>query len=203
MVDIYDPPPSVEHILGKLRPGDILTHCCVPAGNSLANSLARLELARQTRGRGIVLDIGHGMGSFSFRVAERMGEAGLWPDTISTDLHTGCIHGPVFDLPTTMSKLLCAGMPLADVLASVTSRPRAALGEPACATLAPGQAADIAVLRLSEDCEFIDVQGERRVGPLFECLLTVRDGRIIYQNPRMRYTIKHHYAGKSARKGIA
>jgi predicted amidohydrolase len=99
-----------------------------------------------------------------------------------------------------MSKLLCAGMPLADVLASVTSRPRAALREPAVKALAPGQAANIAVLRLAEDCEFVDVQGERRAGPLFHCLLTLRQGKIIYQDPRMPYVSKHHYAGRSARR---
>ena len=44
---------------------------------------------------------------------------GFYPDTISSDIHKLCIDGPAFDQVTTMSKFLCMGMPLPDVVAAI------------------------------------------------------------------------------------
>ena len=69
------------------------------------------------------MDVAHGIGSFSFEVAKRAIAAGYPPFTISTDTHILGINGPVYDLPTTMTKLCSAGMDLVDVIEAVTASP--------------------------------------------------------------------------------
>ena len=163
MVDIYDPPPAVEEILGRLRPGDLLTHCFVPRGTASPPTPDRLELVRAARARGVLLDVGHGMGSFSFADAEALLAAGIEPDTISSDLHTGCLHGPAYELLTVLSKLVAVGLPFDRALVAATDTPRRAFGlEPV--TLGGGglrapTGADLAVLNVGETCAFDDVAG--------------------------------------------
>ena len=67
-------------------------------------------------GAGSFSDIGHGSGSFGFRTAEAMLTAGFLPDVISSDVHALSINGPAFDQLVTMSKFLCLGMELVDVI---------------------------------------------------------------------------------------
>ena len=99
--------------------------------------------------RGVLFDVGHGSASFSWTVAELAAGVGFWPDIISTDIHIGSINGPVYDLPTVMTKMLMVGMPLADVVAASTAAPARALGVGGVAgSLAVGREADIAVLDL-------------------------------------------------------
>ncbi len=69
----------------------------------------------EARDRGVIFDIGHGMGSFAFKTARAMLANGFAPDCISSDVHALCIEGPAFDLLTTMSKFLCLDMPLVEV----------------------------------------------------------------------------------------
>ena len=73
-------------------------------------------VVREARERGVLFDIGHGKGSFAFKTARAMLANGFMPDTISSDVHALCINGPAFDQVTTMSKFLCLGVPLADVI---------------------------------------------------------------------------------------
>ena len=161
MVHIGASPPSLAEIVPLLREGDIITHCASgqAAGRGAVDPAA--ILAYQGK---IVFDIGHGAGGFAFDVAEAQLEAGMPPHTISTDLHQRCLHGPAFDLPTTMAKLLALGMSLPDVLAAVTSTPARVLGLDA-GTLAAGAAADIAVFSLEEgNFPLADAHGQVRVG---------------------------------------
>ena len=72
----------------------------------------------EARERGVIFDIGHGMGSFAFKTARVMLDNGFMPDCISSDVHALCIDGPAFDLLTTMSKFLCIDMPLVEVIRS-------------------------------------------------------------------------------------
>jgi dihydroorotase len=116
--------------------------------------------------RGVLLDIGHGSGGFAFDVLERQLAEGIRPDTISTDLHARSLHGPVFDLPTTMAKLLAAGLPLAEVVAATTERPARILGLPG-GRLAAGAPADLAVFALrEEEFEVTDAHRQVRRSPL-------------------------------------
>jgi dihydroorotase len=127
-------------------------------------------------------DVGHGSGGFSFAVAEALINSGLAPDVISSDLHQLSVIGPGFDLPTTMSKLLAAGMPLTEVIAAATWRAAVAIGREAhCGVLAGGRRADIAVLRQrTEELVLFDSYLERRhTAEMLGCEATVAGGRIL------------------------
>jgi dihydroorotase len=161
MVHIGAPPPALGDILEMLRPGDIVTHCA--SGHAAARG-GLDPAARAAYQNGVFFDIGHGMGSFAFDVAQAQLDAGMPPHTISTDLHQHCLHGPAFDLPTTMAKLLAIGMGLPEVLAAVTATPARALGLDA-GTLRAGAAADVAVFRIEEGrFPLTDVEGRVRTG---------------------------------------
>ncbi len=167
MVHIGNGPPAVLDVLAFLKPGDILTHCCTGASMRLIDTEGRpLEDARRARDAGVILDIGHGAGSFDFEVAEAMLRHGLPPDVISSDIHQLSIRGPMFDLPTTLSKFLTLGMSLPDVIAAATARPASAMGMAGqVGTLAIGALADIALFRIETgEFAFDDVFKHRRVG---------------------------------------
>ena len=68
------------------------------------------------RQRGVLFDMGHGKGSFSWKTARAMIAEGFMPDTISSDVHALCINGPAYDQVTTLSKFLALGLNLRDVL---------------------------------------------------------------------------------------
>ena len=160
MVHIGTAPPTLDEVLDLLRPGDIVTHCASGIAAPLGRSM------HAARDRGVLLDIGHGSGGFAFDVLERQIAAGLAPDTVSTDLHARSLHGPVFDLPTTMAKLLAAGLPLDEVVAAATVRPARALGLRG-GTLAVGAPADLAVFRLEEGAfPLVDAHRQLRHAPL-------------------------------------
>ena len=94
----------------------------------------------------MIFDIGHGMGSFAFATARTMLANGFIPDCISSDVHALCIDGPAFDLLTTMSKFLCLGLPLVDVVRAATIHPASALRRPDLGTFQKGAAGDASML---------------------------------------------------------
>jgi dihydroorotase len=184
MVHTDLPPPSRREVLPLLRKGDILTHAFRPFPNgptvdpgAAGRILPELWEARE---RGVVIDIGHGMGSFSFESAEACLAGGFLPDVISSDVHALCIDGPAYDLPTTMSKLLSLGMPLERVIAAATVAPAQAIGRSDLGTLRPGGPADVTVLAdQTGSFQYMDVTGRtmtgrRRLLPV----LTVMGGRM-------------------------
>ncbi len=166
MCHIDRPPPRYEEVLAALRPGDILTHCFRPAPNAPVTADGRVrEACHQARERGVAFDIGHGMGSFSFDVAERMLAGGFAPDIISSDVHALCIDGPAFDNLVTMSKLLCLGMPLGEVVRAASATPARLLLRPDLADLSAGSTGDATVLALEEGAfDYQDVTGASMTG---------------------------------------
>ncbi|HLE45287.1 MAG TPA: amidohydrolase/deacetylase family metallohydrolase [Methylomirabilota bacterium] len=164
MVHVGDTPIGLPEILEELRPGDIVTHCFHGRGEGILDERGQvLGEARRAAARGVHFDVGHGRGSFAFAVARRALAQGFRPGTISSDLHVYNVDGPVFDLATTMSKFLHLGLSLDEVVAMTTAAPAGALrGAAALGTLAPGAAADVTLLELSEGrFELEDAQGER------------------------------------------
>src|SRR5689334_15884922 len=128
MAHIDEPPPSYEDVLERLRPGDVLTHCFRPFPNSPVTGQGSIKPAvLEARQRGILFDVGHGMGSFAFKTARAMLAAGFMPDTISSDIHVLNLDGPVFDQATTLSKFLNLGAPLVDVIRATTANAAAAI----------------------------------------------------------------------------
>src|SRR3954453_16103264 len=166
MCHIDHPPPSYEEVVGRLRPGDILTHAFRPFPNSAATAQGTVKkVVLQARERGVLFDIGHGKGSFAFKTARAMLANGFPPDTISSDIHTLCIDGPVFDQTTTLSKLLCLGMPLADVIAATTINAAMAIQRLELGSLRPGSAGDATLLRLEDGrFDYVDSVGEHLQG---------------------------------------
>jgi dihydroorotase len=168
--------------LPRLRAGDIITHCY--HGEEIAGILDKggkvSSVVREARDRGVIFDIGHGLGSFSYDVGRRAMEDGFPPDTISSDLHALNIDGPVFDLPTTMSKFINLGMPLEEVIARTTVEPAKAIGRSGdLGHLSVGAPGDVAVMALETgQFDLVDsykqvLHGDRRL----TCRASVRDGK--------------------------
>jgi dihydroorotase len=152
MVHVGAGPPTLDDVLALLRPGDIVTHCAsgIAAGANPDGVLVSPALVA-AHAAGVRFDLGHGSGGFAFDVLAAQLEAGLEPFTVSTDLHARSLFGPVFDLPTTMTKLLALGLPLEQVVGAATVQPALALGLPdGLGTLAVGAPADLAVFELQE-----------------------------------------------------
>jgi dihydroorotase len=166
MAHIDHPPPSYEEVLARLRGGDILTHAFRPFPNAPVTMQGTVKKAvLEARKRGVLFDIGHGKGSFAFRTARAMLANGFLPDTISSDVHALCINGPAFDQVTTMSKFLCLGMPLAQVIAASTLNAAIALRRPELGSFKPASAGDATILSVSEGSfDYVDVVGEHLTG---------------------------------------
>ena len=182
MVHPNDAPVPLADILGEMRAGDMITHCYQGrAGGILDEGGALRPEVKEAAERGVVFDVGHGQGSFSFQVAERALSQGLPPGTISSDLHFYNVHGPVFDLATTMSKFLLLGLDLGDVLTRTTAAPARLFGLDDClGALKEGYLADITILALREgrftfeDCETEIRTGTRKLEPA----AVIKGGRI-------------------------
>lgn len=162
MVHIDEPPPTYEAVVDRLRPGDVLTHCFRPFPNTPMHADGRIKQAvMEARARGVVFDIGHGMGSFSWATARAMAAHEFWPDTISSDVHALCIDGPAHDLLRTMTKFLALGLPLAKVITMTTQNPAMALRRPALGSLAIGSTGDASIIALEDNAiDLEDVEGE-------------------------------------------
>ena len=150
MVHVIDMTPGLAWLLPHLRRGDIVTHCFHGNEGGILDDTGRvLPAALSARERGVLFDVGHGIGSFAYRVARSAISQGFAPDTISSDLHAHNVGGPVFDQATTLSKLLHVGMELGEVIRAATSTPALAVRRAgAIGALAPGQPADVSLLEL-------------------------------------------------------
>jgi len=188
MVHISFGPPAVEEVLPFLKPNDVLTHCFTGHPMRIVDAEGRLlDTAKRAWDSGVVMDVGHGTGSFSFETAEALMAAGRKPDVISTDLHQLSVNGPAFDLPTTLSKFLHLGMSLREVVEAASARPAGVLGlDSEVGTLRPGSRADIALFRLYQgDFPFQDIHGIVRVGSqLLRNTATIVGGRRLELLPR-------------------
>ena len=186
MIHIGNTNVALGALLDKLRGGDLVTHAFTGRPHGILDVGGKLiEEAIDARARGVLFDVGHGKGSFSFAVAEQAAEQGFNPDTISSDLHRLNVAGPVFDLATTLSKYLYLGHSLDEVIAMATTSPAAAIGwEGRLGTLRVGSEADIALLRpVDGPVMLVDAMGEKRTGQmLLRPEATIRAG-IVFRPP--------------------
>jgi dihydroorotase len=139
----------------------------------------------EARKRGVKFDVGHGAGSFSWRIAQAAVDQGFLPDTISTDLHRSSYLTNQATMPETMSKLLACGVPLARVIEMSTWSPAQQIGHPELGTLSVAGAADVAVLRIEDgDFGFTDngngSNRVRRAGKRLTAEMTVKGGKIVW-----------------------
>jgi dihydroorotase len=187
MTHIGRPPPAYPEILARLRPGDILTHCFRPAPNAPVDDTGRILPALvAARERGVLFDIGHGMGAFGFDSAEAALACGFAPDMISSDAHVLSIDGPAFDLLHTMSKLVHCGVTPAQAIRMTTEAPARALRRPDLGHLGVGSIADISLLKLAPArFPFVDAAGASRTGALlWRCAGTYLAGEPVEPGPR-------------------
>ncbi len=181
-----DPPLSLEELLlRRLRPGDLLTHMYahVPGRVPIVDEDGRVRpFVLEARARGVLFDVGHGGGSFRFSQAVPATRQGFWPDSISTDLHSGSMNGGMKDMLNVMSKFLNLGMPLADVIAKATWSPARFIRRADLGHLDVGAEADLTILGLRQgEFGFLDVQGGRMPGDRrLECDVTMRAGEVVW-----------------------
>jgi dihydroorotase len=183
MVDFWPRPErTYPDLLKKMRPGDIHTHVFAQQFPVIDENQQPQKFMFEAQERGIVFDLGHGAGSFWFRLAVPAMQGGFHPRSISTDLHIGNINGPVFDMITTMSKLLNIGMPLQEVIYRSTVTPAEEIGHPELGTLSVGAEADVAMIQLEKgefgywDCGRAKVVGSEKL----TCKMTLRAGEVVY-----------------------
>ena len=181
MCHIGDAPGDLTQLLELLRPGDVLTHTYSGAGNNTVQDGKVLPAALDAKRRGVVVDVGHGGGSFDYTVAEPAIAQGLVPDTISSDIHAVSGNTPGMPyLPWVMSKFLNLGFSLDEVVAMATINPARIIGRvEKLGTLQVGAPADVAILELVEaPVTFVDTRKNTRQGSRWlKPVQTVRAGR--------------------------
>jgi dihydroorotase len=192
MVDFH-PKPGREYrelVLQHMRPGDIHTHFYGRLTPQLDANKRVQPYMWEARKRGILFDVGHGSGSFWFRIAVPAIEQGFLPDTISTDIHKDSIMLPRANMITTMSKFLKIGLTLEQVIERSTVNPARAIRRPELGTLSEGSAADIAVLELEEGkFAFLDSGHGKLIGDKrLRCVLTVKDGKVVWDTEGLSLT---------------
>jgi dihydroorotase len=183
MVHIGESPMSIPELAEALAPGDCITHCFKAGSTRVTDDAGKIfEGIHAAAERGVIFDVGHGYGSFNWDVVQNALDDGFEPTTISTDLHTKNLHGPVYDMPTTMSKFLMLGVPLERVIEMSTTKPAQILNqEGELGTLKVGSVADIAVLeRQPGEFIFTDSYRQQKTGTeLLIASTTVRRGEIV------------------------
>ena len=183
MIHVGNPFSPMEKILELTRPRDIVTHAFRRAGGGgvIGSDGHVSNYIRRASERGILFDVGHGSGSFSFAATEAALKEKFLPATISSDIHAYSALGPVFDLPTTMTKFLHLGLTLEKVIELTTVAPARAIdkiGE--MGSLKPGSQADVAVFDLVQgNFSLVDSQGDiRKATQKLVPVLSLRQGRI-------------------------
>ena len=174
--------PLSELVTKKLRPGDIYTHMYSGLRNEQVESGKVNPAMWEARKRGVIFDVGHGGGSFLWRLAVPAMKEGFIPDSISTDLHIGSMNAGMKDMLNVMDKFLTMGMSVDDVILRSTWNPAREIKREDLGNLSPGAVADIAVFTLEKGkFGFTDMNGARMRGTQkLTCELTLRDGKVVY-----------------------
>jgi dihydroorotase len=181
------PPLPIEELFMKhLSPGDIFTHCF----GQLATRESIVDLQTQkvkpfvweARKRGIFFDVGYGGISFAYSQAIPAIKEGFYPNSISTDIHTGSMNNAMKDMLTTMSKFLAMGMDLKSVIRASTSNPAMEIKHEELGNLSVGAEADVAVLNMREGkFGLFDYTGRKlETNKKLECEVTIRAGKVVY-----------------------
>jgi dihydroorotase len=180
-------PALTQEFLPLMEPGDIVSHVFTPQfGGVLRTDGMVLPQLKDAMGRGVILDVAHGRFNLSFEVAQKSMAQGVFPTTLSTDLSTLSVSGPVYGLTVTMSKFLALGLDLREVIRMTTINPARALGtEDRKGSLKPGMDADVSILQLLsgawklEDSE----QQTLKVTGLLAPVMAIKSGQPISSQP--------------------
>jgi dihydroorotase len=180
-------PLSIQELFFKhLRPGDIYTHAFTelqrrdPIVDFKTRQLK--PFIKEAQARGIIFDVGFGGASFAFDQALPAIKAGFYPNTISTDLHTGSMNNAMKDMLNVMSIFMTMGMEVPAIIKASTWAPAQSIKREELGNLSVGSVADIAVLGIREgNFGFFDRIGHKETGTKkFECQATIRNGKMVY-----------------------
>lgn len=174
--------PISELLTVKLRPGDIYTHVYSGLRNELLETGKLNPALWEGRKRGVIFDVGHGGGSFAWRIAVPAIREKFLPDSVSTDLHIGSMNSGMKDMLNVMGKFLAMGLSLNEVILRSTWNPAREIKHEELGHLSPGAPADVSVLRLEQGSHgFTDMYGARlRSNQKLVAELTLRDGKVVY-----------------------
>ena len=189
MVDFgeHDPPNSIKDLFFvHLRPGDIFTHTYSYGPKNRETVVDENGKVKpfvfEAQKRGIIFDVGHGGGAFSWRQAIPAMQQGFLPNVISTDLHTQSMNAGMKDLANVISKFLAMGMSLQDAITRSTWNPANVINRKELGNLSPGTEADVAVFNLKKgDFGFLDIRNVQFKGKQkLEAELTIRAGKVVW-----------------------
>lgn len=171
----------IKDQLALLRKGDLVTYCFHIGPGGIAPKGKVEDSVWKAKESGVKFDIGHGMGSFNFDIAETAISEGFLPDSISTDYYRRHTNSdPIHDIPHVISKLIASGMNYNDAFERATFSPAKILGlEDKIGTLSIGSLADMVVIQPNKNIDLEDVNGNKREGELLEPVLTIKNGEII------------------------
>ena len=178
---------SLDDILAVMGERDIVTHCFHGSRCGILDDDGKVRKSvHEAMERGVVFDVGHGAGSFSWDTVETAMNQGVAPQTISSDLHIYNLNGPVYDLANVVTKFLHLGMSLDDAIAKVTSVPaEVILMSDKIGTLAPGAWGDAIISELREgEFQLMDSRGETRTSRQNFVPVTVVKGGRVYRQAR-------------------
>lgn len=180
-------PLSIQTLFFKyFRPGDIYTHVFTelkrrdPIVDLKTRQLK--PFVPEAQKKGIIFDVGFGGASFDFRQALPALKAGFYPNSISTDLHTGSMNAAMKNMLNVMSFFLAMHMSLPEVIKASTWSPAREIKHEELGNLSVGAPADVSVLNVREgnfgywDRMGYKVEGNQRL----ECEMTIRGGSIVY-----------------------
>jgi dihydroorotase len=169
MIHVGDTVEPLGQILDLLRPGDICSHYLTPRRNGVLGSQAfpgakLIPEIFEARKRGVILDIARGrFMHMGFPQMEATIEAGLLPDTISTDLTFPSIPFPEVNVFSIATALMSFGVPFEECLKGLTVNPAKAMRRPELGKLEEGGIGDATLLK-TEEGDFVvgDVDGRTR-----------------------------------------
>jgi dihydroorotase len=190
---VPDPEELIRELVPIMQPGDILAHPFTRHPGGFVSKDGQVHpIVFEAIDRGVRVDVGHGS-HFSFEVAKKVLDAGVRPFTLGADLHGYNVRVPAggvdkvreenpfagiapFNLTVAMTELLTLGLPLADIVATVTSNAATMVRmQDEIGALAVGREADVSVLEMRSgrfklfDNSGVEVIAERLIRPAF-CL---------------------------------
>lgn len=174
----------------KFRPGDIYTHAFGGNGSTSPNGRESIvdvstnqvkPYVIKAQKRGVIFDVGFGGSSFLFNQGIPAIKSGFYPNSISTDLHTGSMNNAMKNMPNIMSLFMALGMDLQSVIKASTWNPAQEIKRPDLGNLSVGAEADIAIFTLRNgEFGFYARDGKISGKNRLETEMTIRAGKIVY-----------------------
>lgn len=186
MIHVGNFPPDPCGLIEFLDKGDIVTHTYHGKEISLfkPDGTPKDGFVR-ARDRGVLFDVGHGSASFNWNVYDRARRKGFYPDLISTDIRSVNIHGPVWSLATTMSKIMNLGMSLEDVVNCTTYNAAKAIKKEGLGEIKVGAYGDFTVFTVDDvdvelpDCNYNMQHLTKMINPVMTIVSKTMDS-IVY-----------------------